>query len=48
MNDKLGTENKLVDFAKNLGIAIGVFITFYVIALLMNKLFDNYIEKIIN
>ena len=45
MNDKLGTENKLVDFAKNLGIAIGVFITFYVIALLMNKLFDNYIEK---
>jgi small-conductance mechanosensitive channel len=45
MDNKLGDENKLIGFGKNLGIAIGVFISFYVIALLMNKLFDNYIEK---
>ena len=45
MDNKLGTENKWVGFAINLVIAIGIFISFYVIALLMNKVFDRYIEK---
>ena len=43
--DQIGSENKFVGFLKNLGIAISIFICFYLISMLLNTLFDKYIDK---
>ena len=45
MSDNLGSENKFVGFAKNLLIAILVFICFYIFALVIDKMFDRYLDK---
>jgi small-conductance mechanosensitive channel len=39
------TENKFVGFFKNVVIAISVFVIFYLISILLNKIFEKYIDK---
>jgi len=42
---KMVVDNKYIDFAKNLGIAVVIFIFFYIVALMVNKLFNRYVEN---
>lgn len=43
--DRPNTENKFVDFFKNLLIAISIFIVFYLLSVLLNKFFEKYVDK---
>ena len=42
---KMVVDNKYIDFAKNLGISVVIFIFFYIVALMVNKLFNKYVEN---